>query len=270
MSPAEFRTRYRSLPTPKLIRITLDVQSYRDEAIQAAREELARRGLTEEEVADTTATFEREHREQASRARERHDKLAQIKATTGAWAAAGSPLQIGTPDARRQLRTVTLLLGVAAAVQLYETAEYAGLWSPELYYLLDGLSIFMVLLAIALAGVPLLFWLGKAWGWILAVLFTGMSLAVGLSTLYESILYHLDLYSLLPDFAETELFLLTELFAPPHPLLAFSGVVYYAAVLWWVTRPEVIAAFPIARLALTRTYIATGVLAGCVLIFHTL
>ncbi|PPK87878.1 hypothetical protein CLV84_0832 [Neolewinella xylanilytica] len=252
------------------MRITLDTKAYQEVAVQAAREELARRELTEEEVADTTATLEQERGEHTTKARKRHDKLAQIKATAGAWAAAASPIQIGTPDARRKHRILTLLLGVAAAVQLYEAGNYAGLWSPELYHLLDGLSLFLVLLSIGLAAIPVLFWLGKPWGWIVAVLFTGMSLAVGLSTLYESMLHHLNLYSLLPDFAKTEFFLLTELFAPPHPLLSLSAVLYYAAVLWLLTRPEVVAAFPIDRLALTRTYIATGVLAAFALIFQTL
>ena len=267
MSKEEFRNRYQNFPTDRLLKITLQPDAYQEAALQAAEEELARREVDEAEITAARDAIGREANEQATRAFQRRTALDRVRANAGDWAAAASPIQTGTKDVLRRKRIVTILLGLAALLTLFQTAVSFGWYLSDPSYVFDIFAIATLVITLCTAVVPVLFWLGKRIGWMVAVGFSSLSAASGLSLFVQSVAYYYSyVYSAPAGFNETDLSGLVQLFEPAQPHLLLFGLLYYVAILWLLTRPGMIALFQIGPTARTRTYLVSGALAVCVLV----
>ena len=235
MTQEEFRDRYRSLPTERLIRITLDTQAYRIEAVRAAHEELAERQVDDEAIAAVSAP----HWQKQDAAERRR----------------GIPVR----EVPLKPRIIMVMLVFASLFNLYEGATYLGFGTPGGPYPLDTTTAIIALFALGVVAVPALFWFRKAAGWIASVGLAGLSAASGLyGFAYAVWFYYFSDYA---TFMDEEAYGLIDLFAPNTPSVYLASLTYFAVLLYLLIQPEVISLFRIPPTTRTKVYLVTGAVA---------
>lgn len=245
-----YADRYKTFSYIDLLRILDNPDTYEHDAIEAVRNELDRREVSDAEVRAALKTLQSEKIEAAHKANLRSERSNTRKLRLLSVVDLVNPIQKEAPTTLRLIRLLTLIFIIATIytwIQRFGLIwfllfdQQSGMYISEMFYINDLLTLYPILL---LPVITILLALRKKWGWILAVAQMLLTVLDKLGVLY--VLWSMDT-SDSPWMGNP----LLEGFVPQ--LLA---ILYGAGVLWILSRKGVMEVFQVDRQAKT---IALGI-----------
>jgi hypothetical protein len=165
MPDHSFAERFKRLEPVDLITIIKTPHDYQPEAVDAAKQELEGRQLTEVQLAEANAIYDgRIHEAQV-----KEENWKQVKGKAQHVAREISPVQFGPQTTDKYIRSVTVFAGVYFAYMVYRQFSY---FSYSLSENFTALWLLYELLPLAWLGIGgVLFGLKRKWGWALMAAF---------------------------------------------------------------------------------------------------
>jgi hypothetical protein len=184
-TPSDFRKYYSTVSNTELLSILDNPHDYQPSALEAAKEELAKRQLSDNELEEARLPLVQR---QTKKALERE----RVEAVESRFKLAGhhiletlNPFQPGITATERLIRLVIVIFG---GLFLY---EFIVGFSINLAYIKDltrfplESSIVLAPQLILLLGI-ILFWMRKAWGWVLLTMYSSFFLVATLWLAFQS------------------------------------------------------------------------------------
>ena len=162
----QFAERYRSTSNLDLLRIIENSDNYQPEAVEAAKNEINQRQLTDQELTEAQQELETERQEKIRQGEKRTEVENRVKKLGTSIFDTINPIQQSAPTPERLIRLITIVFGLISIYQLYEQLsmlqfifnDSGGEWD------LSMVLFFVPLLLLPVATI--LFWFRKKVGWI--------------------------------------------------------------------------------------------------------
>ena len=171
MNRNSFTELYKTWTIDKLLDIVENPNDYQPLAIETARHELESRQLSAEQLEKAKAIQVERQTERANKQQKTNAVVDKIKSIATTLVYTFSPIQKGTPTARKYIKLISLFLGGLSFYEIYKNIEILKYIfednSP--FWDLGTVLFFLPLIYVPTAG--LLLWFRKKLGWVLSILF---------------------------------------------------------------------------------------------------
>ena len=223
----QFTERYKTLSAAALLKIIATPNDYQPLAIEAAKDELAARQLTSEELSEANAENEAELQEKQLKTEKRNAIENKVKNIGTSLIDAVHPIQRTPPSANRTINILSIVFGVLFLIGFFNQFDFikfsitnkAAKWSFQtIFYLL---STFFTPVA------AYLFWGRRRIGWIFFCAFFSYSAVNAVSLLFMLIKHH-DAIPAIDNFHPEV--------SPAAPLW---NIFFFGGCLWLILKNEI-------------------------------
>ncbi|NCU02956.1 MAG: hypothetical protein GXC73_03125 [Chitinophagaceae bacterium] len=217
--PNNFAAYYTTISNAELLSILDNPENYQAVAIDAAKQELVNRKLSETELNEAREELNAVLLQEAEQKEKRKAFEEKLTNTGHELIDTISPVQPGSPSAERMLRFLVIVFGIMALYWTYKRWEDEWYYSDTFPGFDEGLLYYLPLLAF-IAGTVLL-WMRKSTGWSLLVIYMTVSAA---TVLLISGRYTVSRFS---EGAVTDEFVYW-----PSPYILVTQLLFYGGSLW--------------------------------------
>ncbi len=238
----QFTQRYQAFSNPDLLKVIENQSDYQAEAYEAAKAELARRMLSDEDLKEAHEQLEAEENERKLNAAKRSELEEKAKKIGSGVVDFMKPFQDSKPNTEKTIMALSITFGLLAILQWYREFEmFSSLFDDSLGDW--DLSVFEYLFPLFLVPLAtLLFWLRKKNGWIILTAYLCYTVLSSLGSLI------ITLNTRAIDIAANN-----SLFDRPSTGSQILSIVFYASILWLINKPEIKSYFKISK----KTSLAT-------------
>jgi hypothetical protein len=223
----QFTEKYKTLSTAALLKIIDKPDDYQPLAVDAAKEELATRQLTAEELAIANAENEAELQEKQLKTEKRNAFENKVKDISATVIDAVHPIQRTPPTANRIINILSIVFGVLFLIEFFNQfslikfilTDKAAKWGFEMIFYL--LSIFFIPVA------AYMFWRRMKSGWVLFCVFFSYS-ALSAVILLCMLLKHRHADPAIDN-----------LFPTPSPVTPLWNILFFGGCIWLVLKNEI-------------------------------
>jgi hypothetical protein len=223
----QFTERYKTLTTTALLKIIDTPDDYQPIAVNAAKEELAARHLTAEELAAANAVIDAELQEKQLKIEKRNVFENKVKDISASVIDAVHPIQRTPPTANRIINILSIVFGVLFLIEFFNQFDFikfmltdrAAKWNFQMIFYL--LSIFFTPVA------AYLFWRRRRLGWVLFCAFFTFS-ALSAVILLCMLLKHRHTDPTIDN-----------LFPAPSPVTQLWNIFFFGGCLWLILKNEI-------------------------------
>nr|WP_294905340.1 hypothetical protein [uncultured Lacibacter sp.] len=174
-TPNNFAAYYKTISNAELLSILDKPDNYQPIAIEAAKQELVNRELSETEIAEAREELNAVLLQEAEQKEKRKAFEEKLTNTGNELIDTISPVQPGAPSAERMLRFLVIVFGIMALYWSYKKWEEVWYFSDVFLEYDESIMYFLPLL-VFIAGTILL-WKRKSIGWSLVVIYMFVSVA---------------------------------------------------------------------------------------------
>lgn len=245
--------KYKTYTNRQLAEMLQKPEDYLPEAIEAAREELKERNLSQEEMGSIQAEFVAIAEKIERKKEKQQDFRKYLEKNLKRLYAILDPIPKEDPSTERKINSIAFLLGCLSIYQIW------GNWWMIPYIIEDGLSVKnleMIPIILPILICPLatyFFWKKKRIGWILTNIF--------LALILMSLIPNIALF--MRNSPSSVLFgnsVLDELFLRPPLFVFYLGAALFLAFIWLINRSDIRAVFKIDMAFSVLSILFTAVL----------
>ncbi len=187
MNDNNFTTLYKTWTTDKLLDIVDNPTDYQPLAVEAARQEIDSRQLTQEQLTDAKAEQDLRRQDKASKQQKIKDIEEKFKSVGSALADTFNPIQKDTPTTDKFIKLISLFIGGLFLYQLYKEFDMLKFMFTDDGGKWDFSMVLYFAPFIILPTAGLLFWFRKKIGWALTTIYFSYT-AAGAILLFVSAL----------------------------------------------------------------------------------
>lgn len=224
----QFSERYRNISNADLFRVIENQIDYQPEAIEAAKNELNQRRLTDQDLTALKVEMVAEQEEKEKHLKKRIEIERKVKKLGAAAFDTINPIQTSASTPEKIIRLITIVFGLIAILKWYNQFGLAALMLSEISLEWDFSMVEYFLPLLLLPIAVIFFWLRRKIGWILMTTYltysaiNGLGLIVMTWNIEASGITALD--NLPPQTSTT-----TQVLA----------LLFYGGVFWTVTKKEI-------------------------------
>ncbi|MFW6223049.1 MAG: hypothetical protein ACOC3T_05510 [Bacteroidota bacterium] len=162
-----FSERYKTLTDIELVRVVKNQADYQAEAVEAAKREIIRRNLTEQELEKASDELEARQQEKQMQYEQRSEYGEKLKSFGNSVLEVIIPFRKSAPTAERLKHLITIVFGLIAAIQIFsQSGMISYILTDDIRYW-DISTAGYLLSLLLLPTAVILFALRKKSGWIL-------------------------------------------------------------------------------------------------------
>lgn len=182
----DFAQRYSSYSTKELLTIVGNPGKYQPAAIIAAKQILASRNLSGDEIASVKQELKEEYDAEMKRIQEKKEAAERLKNSISKFASASSPVTASRSPVSKTIVVISIVFGFIALAQIAAEWSMIEFMFRDVHAKWDGSEIPFVLPLVFLPVAVVLFAFRKKAGWIMMALYMSGSVASGvLLTVWE-------------------------------------------------------------------------------------
>lgn len=163
----QFTERYKLISNSELLIIIENTSDYQPEAVEAAKNELEQRQLTDQELKEAKTELEAERQEKDKQTEKVQEVKNRVKKIWASIADTINPIQYSAATSEKLIKLIVIVFGLISVYQFYNQFGILKLMFSDIY---GGWDLSTILFLVPLFMLPtsiILFWLRKKTGWIL-------------------------------------------------------------------------------------------------------
>ena len=230
MSENPFHKRFTTLPTERLVRITLEPHNYEPEAVEAAQRELESRGTQIDTIDTVRAAVNRDAAAEQVRADRQEDRKRKVHSHVTLWIDAINPLRNGPLTSDQRIRIVVVLLTILFLFEVITVLQWIPMLQETKMESWGTVELYLLAAPVLMVLCIVLYYRHTTVGWIGTVLWA----AIGASMLLQGLMVAIPYYWGMDYYIDDPYGIggLLELFAPSHPVRYLGSLLWYGAILW--------------------------------------
>jgi len=238
----EFTERYKKLSNFELLEIVSNSSKYQSIAVETAKQEIANRNLSEEDLAKVKLEIKSNQLEKRKQIEKRNQKEDKIKQNIYSFFDLINPIQNGIQTPEKVIRLIILIF---AGISIYKIFTEFGmiyfiLTNGETKWDLSIIEYFLPLIILPLAVI--LFWKRKKIGWILLSLFLTYSSVISVRLFFLTIGHQ-----------PIGLPAMDSLFPLVSPIDYLFSLLFYGGTLWLICKENSREIFRIKKKEMNQT-----------------
>ena len=245
----QFSERYRNISNADLFRVIENQTDYQPEAIEAAKNELNQRKLTDQDLTAVKVEMKAEQQEKEEYRKKRIEVERKVKNLGASALDTITPIQRSATTPEKIIRLITIVFGLIAILKWYDQFGLASFMLSEISSGWDSSMVeyFLPLLLLPIAVV--FFWLRRKIGWILMTTYLTYSAITGLGLIIMT--WNMEA-SGIPA--------LDDLFPQTSTTTQVLALLFYGGALWAVAKQEIKDSFNVNSQTALGTIVTASIL----------
>lgn len=231
----EYQERFKKLPNHRLLRILESAEQYHQDAIAAAKAELALRTISDEERAAVRSSVENERAKATQRTEDLKTLESKAQSVGKELFQSISPIQIGQQTDARKVNFLVFLFGLLAVYELSSNFGFFRFMLTDISASWDLYSTLVLLSVLVLPATAVLIFIRKRLGWILGGAYLAYTVVLLVLGLKFSLEQRLEPESTPSDIGAGGISIdIVDIGMPyltPHPVQYLLALVFYCGIL---------------------------------------
>jgi len=243
-----FSEYYKSISDTELLGILDNPGDYQPLAVEAAKEELANRQLSDTEIQEARQPIIAKQTQKEKEREKVKEVETKIKVAGHAFIDTINPIQSGIPSTEKTIRLIVIVFAGLFLYQVISDFRMLSLMLKDISRF-DTSSFFYFIPFVIIPTATIFFWMRKTFGWLLLVFFVIYSV-VGIFWMF------------LENFGRTSSGLtgFDNLFPSPSPISNVIQLIFFGGTLYILCKPTIKEVFKIENQKMVATLVISGLL----------